>query len=221
MIQPDARSRLTATDLALVCEGMTGRRPSETDLDLWLLDIDLDQVLDAPETAARLRRCPMPGPSSSLLFYVLVRGALLRRDLADRPLADYCATMLREFGTGDRAHRVAPVDDHRHLYLVDILQDAATAEGDRRLQVLAHLGNYALWFAGMFPDRIASRQRRAGGPDLGYYDAMGSQGFAEAAEHRTAARLGLDGLYRSAALAYPLLREAFNEVSGSLRLRAA
>lgn len=221
MIQPDARSRFTAGDLGLLCEGLTGARPDGDDLDLWLLETDLDQVLDAPETADRLRDAPVPGPSPSLLFYVLVRGALLRRNLADQPLADYCAALLREFSAGDRAHRVARVDDHRHLYLVDILQDAATAQGDRRLLVLAHLGNYALWFAGMFPDRIEARRCRKGGPALHYYDQLGSQGFAGAAEHRTASRLGLHTIYRRAADDYPAIRDALNEVSRTLSLRAA
>jgi len=41
-----------------------------------------------------------------------------------------------------------------------------------------HLGNYSLWLAGLFPDYIAARRSRKGGPDLPYYDELGRQDFA-------------------------------------------
>jgi hypothetical protein len=221
MIQPDARSRLTPEDVALVLTWIDGGRPSPEEVDLRLLEEDLDTVLDRPEVAAGLRAAPMPGPSPSLFFYVAVRHALVARGVTDRRMADYCAALLREFGRGDRAHRIAPVDDHRHEYLVDILSDASSAQGDRQFRVLVHLGNYALWFAGVFPERIAARRGRTGGPDLAYYDTLGGRGFAEASDHWMADRVGLGDVLRVAADRFGALRGALNAVSADLRLRAA
>lgn len=221
MIQPDARSRLTPDDVALVLTWIDGGRPSPEEVDVRLLEEDLDTVLDRPEVAAGLRAAPMPGPSPSLFFYVAVRHALVARGVTDRRMADYCAALLREFGRGDRAHRIAPVDDHRHEYLVDILSDASSAQGDRQFRVLVHLGNYALWFAGVFPERIAARRDRTGGPDLAYYDTLGGRGFAEASDHWMADRVGLGDVLRVAADRFGALRGALNAVSADLRLRAA
>lgn len=221
MIQPDARSRLTAQDIALILEWVDGVRPTPEDVDIWLQNADLDAVLDRPELADRLSESPMPGPSPSLYFYILVRHALVRHGISDRRLADYCAALLREFGRGDRAHRIAPVDDHRHEYLVDVLGDAASSSGERQFRVLVHLGNYALWFAGVFPERIEARRTRRGGPDLRYYDALGGKGYAEASDHWLASRVGLEDVFRGAAEQFVTLRSALNAVSGQLHLRAA
>ena len=57
--------------------------------------------------------------SASLLFYVLVRHALVAEGLTDRILADYLAAMLRDFGVRRRANRIGDHDDHEHAYMVD------------------------------------------------------------------------------------------------------
>ena len=80
----------------------------------------------------------------------------------------------------------------------------------------AHLGNYALWLAGVFPDAIEQRRWRRGGPDLGYYDTMGRRGFQMAADHRLAAEHGLRELYVAVAEHYGALRLALNAVSDTL-----
>lgn len=209
MIQPDARSRFTADDVAFVLRCTPGARRTE----------GLDERLDRPELAEQLAAEPVPGPSPSLFFYVLVRQALRDHGIEDRRVADYCAALLREFGLRDRAERVAPIDDHRHRYLVDIMADAAASQGDRQFRVLVHLGNYALWIAGVFPQWISARRNRRGGPDISYYDAMGTRGFAEASDHWLASHVGLNDVYRTTADRFSDVRLALNDLSG--RLRAA
>jgi hypothetical protein len=224
MIQPDARSRLTPEDIALVLRWTWGQAVPRDEVELWLEAADLDELLDRPELADRMRTARGTGPSIpsiSLFFYVLVRQALLRRGLNDRRMADYCAALLREFGLRDRAHRIAAVDDHRHRYLVDILSDLAASQGDRQFTVLVHLGNYALWTAGVFPAWIESRRDQRGGPDLSYYDALGTRGFAEASDHWLASRVGLEDVLRTAAEQFGEVRGALNDVSERIRLRAA
>ena len=105
-------------------------------------------------------------PSEALFFYVLVRHALRSAGVDDRELADYLAALLLEFGQRDRAWRVDWNDDQRHRYLVDILADLEASDGERRFRVMVHLGNYALWLAGLFPDYIAARHLRKAGPDV-------------------------------------------------------
>jgi hypothetical protein len=144
---------------------------------------------------------------------VLVRHALRNSGLDDRDLADYLAALLIGFGQRDRAWRIDWNDDQRHRYLVDILTDLEATAGDRRFKVMVHLGNYALWLTGLFPDYIAARRLRKAGPDVSYYDALGSRGFSLASDHALAAQYGLEPVLRTAAERFPALRSALNGVS--------
>ena len=161
----------------------------------------------------------LPGPSPSLLFYVLVRRSLLDVGVQDRTVADYFAAVVREFGVRHRATQVDDVDDQEHLYLVDILTDLAASSGDRQFKVSVHLGNYALWLSGLFPERIAAQQLRRGGPDVSYYENLGGRGYAGASEHRLAERVGLEEILRTAAERAHEIRVALNQVSQQLVLR--
>ena len=78
---------------------------------------------------------------------------------------------------------------------------------------MVHLGNYALWLAGLFPQYIEARRLRRGGPDLGYYDAMGRRGFAMASDHEASRPVSSRGNPAEAAERYPALRSALNGLS--------
>jgi hypothetical protein len=215
MIRANTRSRLTGGDLQLVLlllsRGSAQRRAL---LERRLAVEGPDALLDSPELAERLLAVrTLLVPSEPLFLYVVVRHALRQAAIDDRDLADYLAAMLLDFGRRDRAWRVDWNDDQRHRYLVDILMDLEASNGARRFKVMVHLGNYALWLAGLFPDYIAARHLRKGGPDLGYYDALGSRGFGLASDHVLADEFGLDGVFRSAAERFPSVRTALNTVS--------
>ena len=168
MIRANTRGRLTAADLQLVIlllsRGSAHRRAY---LERRLAPEGPDPLLDAPELLERLLTVrTMLVPSEALFFYVLVRHALRSAGVDDRELADYLAALLLDFGQRDRAWRIDWNDDQRHRYLVDILADLEATDGDRRFKVMVHLGNYALWLAGLFPDYIAARHLRKAGPDV-------------------------------------------------------
>jgi len=215
MIRADTRSRLSAADLQLVVlllsRGSAHRRAA---LERRLQAEGPDALLDSSELLERLLAVrTVLVPSEALFFYVLVRHTLQRAGIDDRELADYLASMLLDFGRRDRAWRVDWNDDQQHRYLVDIVMDLEASEGERRFRVMVHLGNYALWLAGLFPDYIAARHLRKGGPDVTYYDALGRRGFGLASDHALADRYGLDGVLRTAAERFPSVRGALNGLS--------
>jgi hypothetical protein len=216
MIRANTRGRLTAADLQLVIlllsRGSAHRRAY---LERRLTNEGPDSLLDAPDLLERLLTVrSMLVPSEALFFYVLVRHALRRAGMEDRDLADYLAALMLEFGQRDRAWRVDWNDDQQHRYLIDILADLEATGGDRRFKVMVHLGNYALWLTGLFPDYIAARCLRKAGPNVSYYDALGSRGFGLASDHALAAHYGLGDVLRTAAERFPALRSALNGVSG-------
>ena len=215
MIRADLRSRLRAADVELVIlllsRGSAHRRAA---VERQLAAEGPDALLERPELLERLLAVrTMLVPSEALFFYVVLRPALPRSGVDDRELADYLGSLMLEFGRRDRAWRVDWNDDARHAYLVDILADLEATSGERRFKVMAHLGNYALWLAGIFPDYIAARRLRSGGPDVSYYDALGRRGFGMASDHELADQYGLEEVFRSAAERFSEIRTALNGVS--------
>jgi len=179
-----------------------------------LRDDGLDALLDDPRLPDALMESRQGCNASLPLFsYVVVRHALRRLGENDRGIADYVAAILLEFGLRHRADRIANSDDEQYDTLAAIMGDAGDAEATRSFLVRAHLGNYALWMCGLFPDFIVARRYRRGGPDLDYYQEMGARGFHLAAEHRLAEQHGLAELYESVAQRFELLRMALNSVS--------
>jgi hypothetical protein len=215
MIQANMRGRLRAGDLQLVLLLLSrGSATRRAHLECRLEREGPDPLLDTPELAERLLAVrSVLVPSEVLFFYVMVRHALLAAGVDERDVADYLAALLLEFGQRDRAHRIDWNDDQSHRYLVDIVADLEHTQGERRFRVMLHLGNYALWLAGLFPQYIAARRIRRGGPDLGYYDALGRRGFAMASDHVLADQFHLEGILHTAAERYPALREALNDLS--------
>lgn len=217
MILPNVRSRLGPADLRLVIIALSrGDRAARERYRRLLLEAGPDRLLDEPGLLeALLAVRSLLQPSAPLFAYAAVRGVLRAAGIDSADLADYLAALLVEFGDHDRHARVRAHDDQSYNYLVDIVSELATGEdtGERAFLLRAHLGNYTLWLAGLFPDRIAYRRVRAGGPDLPYYDAMGRRGYDLASRHRLAHRFGVAGIYRAAAERFPALRVAFNRLS--------
>lgn len=157
-------------------------------------------------------------PSPSLFFYVVLRRLLLDLGVDDRALTDYSAAMVLAFGRGDRAYHIGDHDENRYAYLVDLVEEAGRADGERQFRVRVHLGNFSLWLTGIFPDYIAARRSRKGGPPMPYYEALGRSGFLMASDHRLAG--GLGPVLRSAGERFAELRVALNRLSDRMILPA-
>ena len=161
-------------------------------------------MLDDPRLPAALMRAGQGACASLPLFsYVMVRHALRRLGEEDRRLADYVAAMLMHFGMRDNARRISAADDQVYDSLAALLADVDDPDGRRSFLVRTHLGNYALWLSGLFPDYIEHRRWRRGGPDLDYYEEMG--------------RRGLPARGRTPARGRPRARDAVRHGGGSIR----
>jgi len=219
MILANVRARLRGSDCRLVLVALARRDPgARARVERRLAQEGPDALLDDPGLLdALLAIRSLAVPSAALFAYVAVRHALLAAGIDDRPLADYLAALLLEFGRAERSTRPRAVDDQTYHYLAEIVHDLAEeASAERRFHLQVHLGNYSLWLAGLFPDFIAVRRRRRGGPDLPYYDALGRQGYGAAAQHSLAERYGVAEIYRAAAERFPAVRHALNRMSDRL-----
>jgi hypothetical protein len=228
MIIANARQRLTRDDAQLALHLVA--RGSAQDYDAAearLRNEGVDTLLDDPRLLAGLLRAPQGAYASLPLFaYVVVRHALRDSGAEDRVLADYVTSIVLHFGLRGRAQRIADTDDEVYSTFADLLADvgepgsggdeARTASATRAFLVRTHLGNYALWLSGLFPDHIEQRHWRRGGPDMEYVEDMGRRGFTLAARHRLANQYGMDGLYSAMAERFAVMRLALNRVSDRL-----
>ena len=213
MIVPNVRSSFDRADAAFLVWVLTRGDESAREQARRRLDEEgLDTILDDPRTfnalmAAREFSSAQPG----LVFYLLVRHALLEGGITDRLLADYLATLLVAFGNSRRAF--SPDDENEFRHLVDIVAAGDGARGERAFLLRAHLGEFALWLSGLFPDHISARVQRRGAPGIGYYEQLGATGYRMAAEYGIARQHGLDRLYRDCADGFPALRTALNRIA--------
>lgn len=215
MIVPNIRATFDRTDAAYLVWVLTrGDEPARQREEARLQEQGFDSILDDPRTFNALLAgrefCTAP---PSLVFYVLVRHALLEDGIRDRSVADYLAALLMTFGREGRAYRIANDDASEYHYLTDIMAEGERSGGRRAFLLRAHLGEFALWLSGVFPDWITRREQRRGAPGLDYYEQLGSTGYRMAAGHTEAAQAGVAELYRNCADFFPALRVALNRVS--------
>jgi hypothetical protein len=218
MILANVRQHLTRDDAQLALRLIArGSSDAVEEAEVTLRDQGIDALLDDPRLYAGLMVAGQGAHASFPLFaYVVVRHALRDVGEGDRMLADYVASILLHFGLGTRASRVSSSDDEIYTTLAELSGALESADAQRSFLVRAHLGNYALWLSGVFPEYIETRRWRKGGPDLDYYETMGRRGFTLAADHRLAAQHGLTTLFEAAAARFPVLRQALNNVSDAL-----
>jgi hypothetical protein len=217
MILANARHQLTRQDAQLAVRLVVDSDSSEGDLQRRLADDGIDAILDDERLPRALLRSHLGAYASLPLFlYVMVRHALLRAGERDRAVSDYLAALLMAFGARGRADRVSEVDDQLYDTLAGLMTDVNDSDPRRAFLVRVHLGNRALWVAGLFPDYVEQRKWRRGGPDLGYFDELGKRGFELAAEHRIAEQYGLASVYASIAARFGLVRVALNTLSDTL-----
>lgn len=215
MILGNVRQCLTRDDAQLALRLVAhGSVQAMDEREVRLREEGIDSLLDDPQLLGALLSHPRAAHASLPLFtYVLVRHALRDVGEDDRAVADFVAAILLNFGMRDRARRIREYDDQIYDTLAALLAEADSADATRAFLVRAHLGNYALWLAGVFPDFIEAQRHRRGGPALDYYDEMGRRGYLLAANHRLAAQHGVERLFERVAEHFARLRVGLNRVS--------
>ncbi len=217
MIQANCRDRLTAEDFQFVTHTLAASRESAVSLVDLLTDPESrDAVLDHDRLAsAILSHAGQLRISAQLYFYVLSRRVLRNAGLADRPLADYVASLLEQFTRTARLN--APGDEASRgvTYLSDLLTRLSAADSSRAFLLRSHAGNYALFLTGIFHEAVEKRSRR-GAPDASYYADVGRSSYRVAARHEVARRCGLATIYEQLSDEFHRVRGALNELADRL-----
>lgn len=218
MIRPNIREMLDRNDAQLALRLIAQGSQDEYDIaERRLRDHGIEAILDDPRLFHALLHHELGVNCSLALFAcVAVRTSLRKMGENDQMVSDYVAALLLHFGLRDRATRISDADDQTYATAVDIAAELDDPDLTRSFLTRAHMGNYALWISGLFPDYIEQRRRRRGGPDLDYYEEMGRTGFNLAAGHRLAHEHNVAHLFKRVAERFLVLRLALNNISDAL-----
>jgi hypothetical protein len=218
VIQPNCRIQFTSADIDFVVS-ILGTKAGTADCVTKLLgDPDTrDLILDDDTLFHALlerRGCVMV--SSHFYFYILVRNVLKRTGVNDRVVADYVAEVLAEYSMMERSQYRVPGQDRPLNYFIDMLTALRDANDRNGFELRAHIGNYALFFTGVFPDRIRVRAEKRGFPDLSYFEGIGRANYRVASDHRLAKRYEVASVFDTLAERFRDTREALNDLSERL-----
>jgi hypothetical protein len=213
MILPTIRASFGRTDALHLVDLLARHDPELREAARARLDQSgPDSLLDDPRVRNALLTDPDVKAPPALVFYVLVRQALLEGGIDNAATADFVASLVIAFAKTERAYRISDDSDQEFRYLVDMVQELSTADARRAFLLRAHLGNFSLWMAGLFPDFLEARTRR-GAPSIDYYDRMGTTGYRLAAESPEAAALGVDHVFGDVARTFTGVRASLNQLS--------
>jgi hypothetical protein len=100
-----------------------------------------------------------PVPENSLLrrfFAGLTEDAFQRRlGIVDPPLLDYISDLLVRFVQRDEIFRVRDTVGRRLEEVADMLSEAGARLGDARREVHRHIGDFTLFWTGVYPEALA------------------------------------------------------------------
>lgn len=99
-----------------------------------------------------------------------------RLGVADPPLVDYIAELLVRFVRSDNLYPVRSVRGQRLVQVADMLAEAQHREGTARQQVHRHIGDFTLFWTGVYPE-VADHMRRNGKDALIDYQQQGKRAY--------------------------------------------
>lgn len=213
LIQPNCRVQFTAEDIQFIVDTLA--RHNGPSLVQLLTEADTrDAVLDHELLFRALlehRQCLRV--SSHFYFYVLVRHVLRRTGVDDRNVADYLAEVLSEYSHVDRSRCLLPGRSEPLEYFFEMVAALQTADDRTGFSLRAHIGNYSLFFSGVFPGRIRQRVESRGFPGLKYYEALGRSNFRAASDHRLARHYELSSIFTTLSESFEPARRALNDLA--------
>lgn len=106
----------------------------------------------------------MQMPSSELLknyFTGLTEYTFhTRLGLADPPLVDYISDLLLRFVHRDLVYSIRDTRGRTLTQVVEMLNEASHRVGTARREIHRHIGDYTLFWAGMYPEALGERTKK-------------------------------------------------------------
>ncbi len=218
MIQPNCRVQFAAEDMEFILS-VLGRKIGTAECLIKLLSDEDSRDLILDDEAlfhALLERRGCLRVSSHFYFYILVRNVFRRSGVQERAVADYVAEVLAEFAQSERARCVVPGQLNSLDYFFEMLSALNAADDRTSFFIRAHIGNFSLFFSGVFPDRIRFRAEVRGFPGVKYYESLGRTHFGAASDHRLAQKYEVAEIFNTLSERFETTRRALNDIADRL-----
>ncbi|HEX4129888.1 MAG TPA: hypothetical protein VHZ24_07585 [Pirellulales bacterium] len=105
--------------------------------------------------------------------------------IADPPLIDYIAELLSRFVHCDAIYKVRNPTGERLFQLAEMLMEAEARRGDPKREVHRHIGDFTLFWAGVYPEALRGAKRKAQLDFFGDYCQQGKRSYYIASTLRT------------------------------------
>jgi hypothetical protein len=89
-------------------------------------------------------------------------------------------------------------------------------QGQARFEMHAHVGNFALFLSGFYPQRVLRRVERRAAPGFRFYEELGSAHFRMAGDHQLARTMDLEGVFLTLGNVFHVVRCGLNHLSERL-----
>ena len=120
--------------------------------------------MNAPQAGSLLRR----------FFTGLAQHTFqVRLGMVDPPLIDYVGELLVRFARVDQLDRIRGPEGRPLMDIQRMLAEAEARIGLARRQIYRHIGDYALFWTGLFPERLQHRRKAS---DVDWYESYLMQG---------------------------------------------
>lgn len=115
----------------------------------------------------------------SLLFAAYAEHAFIdEMGVTDTRLIDYLSSLLVRFIHRDQIFAMKRSDGRRYLAITDMLEEIERSEkvGPERRELFRHIGDFALFWTGVFPEAV-KRQSRWAQADIEDYTKQGKRSY--------------------------------------------
>lgn len=100
-----------------------------------------------------------------------------RVGVADPPLVDYVSELLTRFMSSDAVYRVRDLAGRRLDEVAKMMLEAEARVGDARRDVHRHVGDFALFWAGLYPEALVKMQSDGTADQLLDYHSQGKRAY--------------------------------------------
>jgi len=113
-------------------------------------------VFSQQEPIAPMTADQVPVPLQNYFAGLAESAFETRLGVADPPLVDYLASLLTRFVHSDALYSVRSVRGRRLQQVADMVAEAEAREGDARREIHRQIGDYTLFWTGVYPEALTT-----------------------------------------------------------------
>lgn len=102
--------------------------------------------------------------------------------VADTQIVDYVSDLLVRFSRTDTMHRVRQLDGRRATEVVSMIAEAEIRLGEARREVHRHIGDYTLFWTGVYPEALRELRAQDNRDQFVSYCAQGKRAYKIASD---------------------------------------